>query len=261
MLTQITCCLTSCLYDPNFLKVSLVLMGTLGLFFSIDRREGSHIRIFSLIGISTILLVNVFFFLWLICNLCNISSYLSMIFKSLFILGLLTPLFSLVLLRRDERKYIHHDGIQKMVDDVSKKFGMRSPRAKVIDTGKKNAFVFGIKKPKIVLSLGLLEALEKNEINGVIAHELAHIKSWGGILHLILSIMGRFSLMIPPLHFLKKKCLKEIEILADFIAKKNGYGKDLKSALFKIHSGVYNDGLYLMDRDIAKRIDLLESLD
>ncbi|MFQ6051072.1 MAG: M48 family metallopeptidase [Candidatus Hydrothermarchaeota archaeon] len=258
MFAEFTCCLTSCLYDPKFLKASLLLMGALGLFFATDRREGSYIRIFSLIGISVILLFDVFFFLWFICNLCNISNYLSMIFKFLLILGLLTPLLSLVLLRKDESKFIHHEEIQRMVDTVSRKLGIKSPTAKVIDSGKKNAFVFGIRKPKIAISLGLLESLERNEINAVIAHELAHIKSWGGIFHLILSVIGRFSPMIPLLHFLKKKCLNEIEILADSIARKNGYGEDLKNALFKIHSDFSEEGLCLMDRDISKRIKLLK---
>ena len=66
-----------------------------------------------------------------------------------------------------------------MVDTLSKRAGIPTPAVYVIDTDQPNAFATG-RDPNhaaVAVSTGLLRHLETREVAGVIAHELAHIRS------------------------------------------------------------------------------------
>ena len=66
-----------------------------------------------------------------------------------------------------------------MVDTLSKRAGIPTPAVYVIDTDQPNAFATG-RDPNhaaVAVSTGLLRQLETREVAGVIAHELAHIRS------------------------------------------------------------------------------------
>jgi len=66
-----------------------------------------------------------------------------------------------------------------MVDTLSKRAGIPTPKVYVIDTDQPNAFATG-RDPNhaaVAVSTGLLRQLETREVAGVIAHELAHIRS------------------------------------------------------------------------------------
>ncbi|AMQ18407.1 M48 family metallopeptidase [Thermococcus peptonophilus] len=75
----------------------------------------------------------------------------------------------LIPLDKKEMKWLH-EGIEKM----SKKAGMRVPVVYLQDDYIPNAYSFG---RNIVLSLGLFEVLDDDEILAVAAHELGHIKN------------------------------------------------------------------------------------
>jgi heat shock protein HtpX len=66
-----------------------------------------------------------------------------------------------------------------MVDTLSKRAGIPTPAVYVIETDQPNAFATG-RDPNhaaVAVSTGLLRQLETREVAGVIAHELAHIRS------------------------------------------------------------------------------------
>jgi heat shock protein HtpX len=66
-----------------------------------------------------------------------------------------------------------------MVDVLSQRAGIPTPKVYVIETDQPNAFATG-RDPNhaaVAVSTGLLRNLETREIAGVIAHELAHIRS------------------------------------------------------------------------------------
>ncbi|HTM77700.1 MAG TPA: zinc metalloprotease HtpX [Devosia sp.] len=66
-----------------------------------------------------------------------------------------------------------------MVDTLSRRAGIPTPAVYVIETDQPNAFATG-RDPNhaaVAVSTGLLRQLETREIAGVIAHELAHIRS------------------------------------------------------------------------------------
>lgn len=67
----------------------------------------------------------------------------------------------------------------EMVAQLSARAGIPMPRLYLIDTDQPNAFATG-RNPEnaaVAVSSGLLRALDQDEIAGVVAHELAHIRS------------------------------------------------------------------------------------
>lgn len=76
-----------------------------------------------------------------------------------------------------------------------------TPRLYVIDDKQPNAFATG-RNPEnavICVTTGLLEKLEYYELEGVIAHELSHIKNYDILLSAIVSIMVGFVVMVSDL--------------------------------------------------------------
>ena len=70
--------------------------------------------------------------------------------------------------------------IIEIVEDVSKTAGIPAPRVFVVRDDTPNLFSIG-RSPKhasIVVSQGLIESLSPEEIKGVIAHEISHIRSY-----------------------------------------------------------------------------------
>ncbi len=66
-----------------------------------------------------------------------------------------------------------------MVHDMADRAGMPRPRVYIIDTPQPNAFATG-RNPEnaaVAATTGLLKALTKEEVAGVMAHELAHIRN------------------------------------------------------------------------------------
>ena len=75
----------------------------------------------------------------------------------------------------DEPQYQH---VHHMVESLSRDMGVPEPRLMVMEMGVPNAFAVGRKGAGVVVvSEELLRLLERDELEGVIAHELAHIKN------------------------------------------------------------------------------------
>ena len=69
-----------------------------------------------------------------------------------------------------------YSGIHQFVERVSEEKGMEKPTLKIAEMGVPNAFAVGRRgNGTVVLSRELLDLLDRDELEGVIAHELAHI--------------------------------------------------------------------------------------
>jgi heat shock protein HtpX len=74
----------------------------------------------------------------------------------------------------DEKQYIE---LHRIVENLAITAGLPKPRAYIIEDPAPNAFAAG-RDPKhsvVAVTTGLLQRLEKSELEGVIAHELSHI--------------------------------------------------------------------------------------
>lgn len=71
------------------------------------------------------------------------------------------------------------EGLRRMVADLAERAGMPVPKVYVIETAQPNAFATG-RNPEnaaVAVTTGLMRALSREEVAGVVAHELAHIKN------------------------------------------------------------------------------------
>ena len=81
-----------------------------------------------------------------------------------------------------------------IVENLSITAGLPMPRLYIIDDPSPNAFATGRDKEHAVVAVttGLLQILEKNEIEGVIAHELSHIGNKDILLSTVVVVLAGF---------------------------------------------------------------------
>ncbi|HDS09120.1 MAG TPA: protease HtpX [Firmicutes bacterium] len=79
-----------------------------------------------------------------------------------------------------------------IVDELSRNAGIPKPRIYITPHKAPNAFATG-RSPSngvVAVTRGLLELLNENELRGVIAHELAHIKHYDMLIHMIAATLA-----------------------------------------------------------------------
>ncbi len=76
-------------------------------------------------------------------------------------------------------KPLKDERIEKIVRKLSEKAGISMPKLYVVESPQPNAFATGRDKKHcaIAVTRGLLESLSEEEIEGVLSHEVAHIKN------------------------------------------------------------------------------------
>jgi heat shock protein HtpX len=88
--------------------------------------------------------------------------------------------------------------VYRMVAELSQRAGLPMPRVYVMDNPQPNAFATG-RNPQnaaVAVTTGLLEHLNQEEVAGVIAHELAHIKNHDTLIMTITAtIAGAISML------------------------------------------------------------------
>jgi len=69
--------------------------------------------------------------------------------------------------------------LHKIVQDLAITAGIQEPEIALIETDARNAFVCGVNESSstLVVTRGLLQALDDDELGAVIAHEITHIKN------------------------------------------------------------------------------------
>ena len=137
----------------------------------------------------------------------------------LFIIRLATSSRSL---ERKENKRVYN-----LVENLCMSVGIPMPKINVIEDDSLNAFASGInrKTHTITLSRGIINKLDDDELNGVIAHELTHIRN-NDVRLLIISIVfvGIFS-------FISEMLMRSLRYAP---ARSNNNGKGNTAILFLI---------------------------
>lgn len=84
-----------------------------------------------------------------------------------------------------------HPTLFRSIENLSIAAGLPMPKVYIIDDSAPNAFATG-RNPKhsvVVFTTGILEKLNKHELEGVIAHELSHINNRDTLLMTVVSIL------------------------------------------------------------------------
>ncbi len=82
--------------------------------------------------------------------------------------------------------------LHKIIKDLSDKAGLPMPKVYVTPSSQPNAFATG-RNPKnsaVALTEGIIQLLDKDELEGVIAHELSHIKNRDTLISTLAAVMA-----------------------------------------------------------------------
>lgn len=89
--------------------------------------------------------------------------------------------------------------VYNLVENLCISVGMKMPKVQIIESGALNAFASGLneKNYSVTLTRGIIETLDDEELEGVIAHELMHIRNKDvRLLVISLIFVGIFSLIV-----------------------------------------------------------------
>lgn len=102
-----------------------------------------------------------------------------------------SPKFIRVFMGLKEASKTENPGLYGIIGELSKKAGIKMPRVYISSDPTPNAFAFGRSKgdANIAVHAGLLKMLDKNEVEGVLAHEIGHIKHRDMIVMTIASVI------------------------------------------------------------------------
>lgn len=140
------------------------------------------------------------------------------------------PGFYMFFSRKSETENIY---IIKFVRFYSRKLKIKNPKTYIIDNANPVAFSFKSFKSMVFLSAGLMDLLNKRELEAVILHELGHLKRKASVLTMSFSLFRMFS----PFSLLARfhHDSDEEELYADkFATKLQKTDRYLKSAKRKI---------------------------
>jgi heat shock protein HtpX len=93
--------------------------------------------------------------------------------------------------------------LENAVKELAEKSGVPMPKIATVPNNTPNAFVFGRSSARATLAVheGLLRSLNENEIRGVIAHELGHVKHKDFIVMTVLSALPLIAYLIAQFAF------------------------------------------------------------
>lgn len=113
--------------------------------------------------------------------------------------------------------------------------GVREPRVQVLATDVPLACVAGLVRPTLFVSRGMLARLTERELEGLVAHELAHMRHQDNLIGWLDAIVFRAFRFLPPLRAAWTESLAEREEFADAVAARaTGRPRALASALLKV---------------------------
>lgn len=116
----------------------------------------------------------------------------------------------------------------------AKKQGMKTPQLFLVDSRAPMAFSFSSLKPSIYVSAGMMDLLNKQELEAVLLHELGHVQHKSSLLKFSSSLLHWLS---PVAHFGKNTVVAEEESVADaFAITAQGTDEFLTAAYQKVRS-------------------------
>ncbi len=119
--------------------------------------------------------------------------------------------------------------------ELASQVGVRAPRVRLLETHRPMACVAGVFRPTLYLSRGMIQALSRRELEGLIAHELAHLRHQDNLLAWLDVIVFRAFGFLAPLRAAWAESLAEREEFADSVAARaTRRPRALASALLKV---------------------------
>lgn len=143
--------------------------------------------------------------LYYVCYMFDLSSYVAITIALTFsIISTIATYYNcdkIVLASVHAREATHEEDLQltNILEGLMVASGLEhKPRLYVVESAQPNAFATG-RNPEhaiICVTTGLLKKLDYYELEGVVAHELSHIKNYDILLSAVISVMVGFIVMI-----------------------------------------------------------------
>ena len=123
--------------------------------------------------------------------------------------------------------------VSKIIKSISEELNL-SGRIDIVKDNDRISFCYGMIRPKICLSTGLLKNLNRSELKAVLLHESYHLKNYDPLKIVFGRVASYMFFFIPILKDVDKYYAFSKEIAADNLATKNGNKGSLLSALSKL---------------------------
>lgn len=108
--------------------------------------------------------------------------------------------------------------VRRCVHRVAARMGIDAPPVAVAQDCPGGASVVGVRRPAIVLDADLVERLDAQELEGVVAHELAHVRRRDNLVALAFSVVRDVVFFVPGGRWALRQLLVERELAADHLA-------------------------------------------
>lgn len=119
--------------------------------------------------------------------------------------------------------------------EAAARVGLR--RVDVIEDAQPYSFTYGLGRPRVAVSQGLVDATSPEELDAVLAHERYHVENLDTIKVVLARALASAFFFLPALRHLRSRYLAGRELAADRAAIRSGGPKPLASALCKVVAG------------------------
>ena len=127
---------------------------------------------------------------------------------------------------------------------IASKLGLTSPSLLLIPDCPGGAFTTGLRHPVVCVDPDLVEQLDTRELEGLLAHELAHIARRDVPLNVAIGVIRDLTFFVPPLHLAARWLRQEQEHAADDLASDStGRPAALASSILKVWEGASRRGV------------------
>lgn len=136
---------------------------------------------------------------------------------------------------RRARPPVGYGSLVAVTHRYAARMGVPVPRIVLLDACPGGALTSGFRRPVVAIDPALVQALDAAEVEGLIAHELAHISRRDTLLGLVVGTFRDLSFFLPPLHLAARWLRREQEESADELASVHtGRPAALASGILKV---------------------------
>ena len=105
--------------------------------------------------------------------------------------------------------------LQRLTDRLSVAMGVRGAAVRLLSGCPGGALVTGVRRPVIVVDPAFLQTLDGQEIEGLLAHELAHVARRDSLVALLVGVFSDVTFFLPTVHLTGRWLRREREESAD----------------------------------------------